>query len=115
MAVAGALTALSARGADEEFLLQQKNPTRVTAEAVEELMLEAPDPAPPHERSATRSRCDTDGRRELRNPWRCEVHYRSGSVAQFVVTIEADGSYTADYAGDTATATGCCLRLPAAE
>ena len=65
-------------------------------------MLKAPDPGAAARASATRSRCETEGRRELRNPWRCTVDYRSGSVARFVVTIENDGSYVADYAGDTA-------------
>ena len=113
--IASAIAAVAGRGADETFLADQKNPTRVSAEAVEDLILKAPDPAPPHERSGTRSRCETEGRRELRNPWRCTVHYPSGSVARFAVTIENDGSYVADYAGDTAQATGCCLRIPAAE
>jgi hypothetical protein len=115
VAVGGVIAGFSARGADEQFLVDQRTPTRVSAEAVEELMLTAPDPEPPHARSATRSRCDTEGRRELRNPWRCTVHYRSGSVARFVVTIKSDGSYVGDYVGDTARATGCCLRLTAAE
>lgn len=113
--IASAIAAVAGRGADEAFLAEQKNPTRVRAEAVEELMLKAPDPAPPHERSGTRSRCETDGRRELRNPWRCTVEYPSGSVAEFAVTIKNDGSYVADYAGDTAEATGCCLDVPASE
>ena len=78
-------------------------------------MLKAPDRAAPHSRNGTRARCDTDGRRELRNPWRCTVHYPSGSVARFTVTIQNDGSYVADYSGDTAQATGCCLRMPPAE
>lgn len=115
VAVGGVIAGFSGRGADEQFLVDQRTPTRVSAEAVEELMLTAPDPQPPHARSAARSRCDTDGRRELRNPWHCTVHYRSGSVARFVVTLKSDGSYVGDYAGDTAKATGCCLRLPAAE
>jgi len=113
--IASAIAAVAGRGADETFLAEQKNPTRVSAEAVEDLMLAAPDPAPPHERLGTRARCETDGRRELRNPWRCTVEYPSGSVARFVVTIKNDGSYVADYSGDTARATGCCLDVPAAE
>ena len=113
--LAGAIAAVAGRGADEEFLSEQKNPTRVRAEAVEKLMLTAPDPAPPHEPSGTRSRCETDGRRELRNPWHCTVEYPSGSVARFDVTIKTDGSYVADYAGDTAEATGCCLDVPTPE
>ena len=113
--IASALAAVAGRGADEAFLAEQENPTRVSVEAVEDLMLTAPDPAPPHERSATRSRCETDGRRELRNPWSCTVEYPSGTVARFDVTIKNDGSYVADYAGDTATATGCCLDIPARE
>jgi hypothetical protein len=125
-ALFGAVAAVSGRGADDAFLLRQKNPTRVTTPAVERLMLTAPDPMPPHESRATRSRCRTEGRRELRNPWRCTVNYRSGSVARYLVTIGSDGSYRARYllaitadgdrsVGGTAMATGCCLRVPAAE
>ena len=114
-ALAGAVAALAGRGADDAFLLRQKNPTRVTTSAVEELMLTAPDPSAPHDGAATGARCSTDGRRELRNPWRCTVDFRSGSVSRFVVTIRPDGSYRARYVGSTATATGCCLSVPAAE
>jgi hypothetical protein len=115
IAIAAVLVGLSGRGAEEAFLVSQKNPTRVSAEAMEKLMLTAPDPAPPHGKSATRAHCDTSGRRELRNPWHCTVHYSSGSVASFVVTLKSDGSYVGQYVGDTARATGCCLDLPAAE
>ena len=114
-ALAGAVAAVAGRGADDAFLLRQKNPTRVTTAAVERLMLTAPDPHSPHDKAATRARCRTEGRRELRNPWRCTVEFRSGSVARFVVTIRSDGSYRARYLGGTAIATGCCLSVPAAE
>jgi len=114
-ALAGAVAAVAGRGADDAFLLRQKNPTRVTTQAVERLILTAPAPDLPHNSPATRARCSTEGRRELRNPWRCTVHFRSGSVARFVVTIRTDGSYRARYLGSTATATGCCLSVPAAE
>jgi hypothetical protein len=115
VAIAAVLIGLSGRGAEEAFLVSQKNPTRVSAEAMEKLMLGVPDPAPPHDKSATRARCDTSGRRELRNPWNCTIHYRSGGVARLVVTLKNDGSYVGQYVGDTARATGCCLDLPAAE
>ena len=114
-ALAGAVAAVAGRGADDAFLLRQKNPTRVTTPAVEKLMLTAPAPDVPHNSPGTRARCSTQGRRELRNPWRCTVHFRSGSVARFLVTIRPDGSYRARYVGDPATATGCCLSVPAAE
>ncbi len=126
VALLGAVAGVSGRGADDAFLLRQKNPTRVTTPAVERLMLTAPDPIPPHKSRATRSRCRTKGRRELRNPWRCTVRYRSGSVARYLVTIRSDGSYSARYllaiaadgtrsTGGRAMATGCCLTVPAAE
>ncbi|MGH2837875.1 MAG: hypothetical protein ACRDJY_05950 [Thermoleophilaceae bacterium] len=114
-ALAGAVAAVAGRGADDAFLLRQKNPTRVMTPAVEKLMLTAPAPDVPHNSPGTRARCRTQGRRELRNPWRCTVHFRSGSVARFLVTIRTDGSYRARYLDDTATATGCCLSVPAAE
>ena len=114
-ALAGAVAAVAGRGADDAFLLRQKNPTRVTSPAVEKLMLTAPAPDVPHNSPGTRARCSTQGRRELRNPWHCTVHFRSGSVARFLVTLRTDGSYRARYVGDTAIATGCCLNVPAAE
>ena len=113
--IAGTVAGLAGRGADEAFLLGQANPPRVTTAAVEKLMRSAPDPTPPHDSGATRSRCRAEGRRGLRNPWRCTVRYRSGSVAHYSVTLDGDGSYVARYAGGTATAKGCCLRVPAAE
>ena len=114
-ALAGAVAAVAGRGADDAFLLRQQNPTRVTTPAVEKLLLTAPAPDVPHNSPGTRARCSAEGRRELRNPWRCTVNFRSGSVARFLVTIRPDGSYRARYVGNPATATGCCLELPTAE
>ena len=126
VALIGAIGGLGARGTDDAFLARQKNPTRVATPAVEKLMLTAPDPAPPHKSAGIRSRCRTSGRRELRNPWRCTVEYRSGSIARYLVTLRSDGSYRARYVevtapdgssapAGTATARGCCLRVPGAE
>jgi hypothetical protein len=109
-ALAGGVAAVGGRGADDAFLLRQENPTQVTAAAVERLIRTAPDPAPPHKSPAVRSRCRPEGGRELRNPWRCVVRYRSGSVARFKVTIKSDGGYLARYGNGPATATGCCLQ-----
>jgi hypothetical protein len=115
--VGGALAGLGARGADEAFLLRQQNPVRVTPPAVERLMLTAPDPEPPHRETATGARCRAEGGRELRNPWHCTVRYPAGRRVRFEVTLKIDGSYVADYVDDpgNATATGCCLRVPAAD
>lgn len=113
----GALTALGARDADDAFLLRQENPVRVTVPAVEKLMLTAPDPAPPHRSSAIRADCRAEGARELRNPWRCTVTYPAEKTVRFLVRIQQDGSYEAEYIDDpgNATATGCCLAVPSAE
>lgn len=115
VALVGALVGLNARGADDQFLLRQENPSKLSADAVEKLMLSSPDPRPPHSRSGTRSRCTPEGERDLRNPWRCTVQYRSGSVARYRVRINADGSYVAQYSTGTARARGCCLDLPGAD
>ena len=111
-ALAGALAGIAGRGADEAFLVRQDNPGRVTTPAVERLIRTAPDPRPPHRSPAVSSRCTPGSPRGLRNPWRCTVAYRSGSVAHFLMNLRSDGSYVARYLGGTATATGCCLRLP---
>jgi hypothetical protein len=115
VSLAGAIVALGARGADEAFLLRQENPTTLSAGAVEKLMLTSPDPQPPHDPTGVSSHCTAHGKRDLRNPWRCSVRYRSGSVAQYHVTINADGSYRARYATGGSTARGCCLDLPGAD
>lgn len=111
--LAGTLAGFGGRGADEQFLLRQENPTRVTAAAVEKLILTAPDPSPPHRPTATRSHCRAEGGRELRNPWHCTVSYPSDDSVPFRVIIRYDGSYVARYLDDdSARATGCCLRAP---
>lgn len=112
--IGGGVASLGARNADEQFLLRQANPVRVSAPAVEKLILTAPDPAPPHRSSAIRARCRAEGGRELRNPWRCTVTYPGERAVRFRATINQDGSYAADYIDDpgNAQATGCCLRVP---
>lgn len=114
--LAGTVAAVSARDADDAFLLRQESPTTVSSAAVEKLVLTAPDLAPPHESPGVASRCRALGERELRNPWRCTVSYRSGNQVRLTVTIRPDGSYVGDYFGDEdARAEGCCLRVPGAE
>lgn len=115
VALGGAVAAVNGRGADDEFLLRQENPTKLSAPAVEKLMLGSPDPAPPHTSGADRAECTPLGNRDLRNPWVCTVEYPSGSVARYSVTINGDGSYLAHYARGTATARGCCLTVPGAD
>ena len=114
--LAGTVAAVGARGADDAFLLRQKSPTIVSREAVEKLVLTAPNLEPPHESPGVASRCRARGQRELRNPWRCTVSYRSGNRIRLTVTIKPDGSYIGDYFGDQdARADGCCLRIPGAK
>jgi len=112
---AATVAALGARDTDDAFLARQEHPVQVTADAVEKLMLTAPNPQAPHAKDATRASCDAQGKRELRNPWNCTVTYPAGTVQDYVVTINGDGSYVADYVGDDATATGCCLKSPAVD
>jgi hypothetical protein len=108
----GAVAAMSSRDADDEFLQQQEDRAKLSAGAVEDLMLGSPDPNPPHRSGGTSARCVAEGRRDLRNPWTCTVRYPSGSVAHYTVTINPDGSYFARYANGQATARGCCLEVP---
>ena len=115
VSLGGAVAAVTGRGADDEFLLRQENPTRLSSAAVEKLMLGSPDPAPPHTAGADRAECAPRGNRDLRNPWVCKVQYPSGRVARYRVTINGDGSYLAHYARGTATARGCCLAVPGAD
>jgi len=109
---AATVAALGSRDTDDAFLARQEHPVKVAAGAVEKLMLTAPNPQAPHEKDATQASCRSQGERELGNPWDCTVTYPARTVQRYVVTINGDGSYVADYVGDDATATGCCLRSP---
>jgi hypothetical protein len=110
----GALVALGSRGADAQFLQDQRHPPNVQPAAVERVVRTAPDPKT-GKGSGKSATCTRRGSGQLGNPWSCVVRFASGKQVRMVVVVQPDGSYDGRYVGvKGAGATGCCVDLPGA-
>ena len=108
----GAIVALGSRGADEQFLADQKRPPALTAAAVERVVRSAPDPYS-GKGAGTAATCVKRGRGLLGNPWICTVKFKSGKTARLRVEVQDDRTYAGTYIGvPGAAAEGCCIDLP---
>jgi hypothetical protein len=108
--LAGTAVALGSRGADEQFVQDQRHPPELRAADVERVVKSAPDPAV-GKGAGVAATCTSRGSGPLKNPWTCVVRYRSGKRVRIAVRIQQDGYYAGRYAGGGA-ATGCCVDLP---
>jgi len=113
---AGAVVALSGRGGEEVFRLEQSRsltarPKRVlTAAQVEVVVSKAPEPVPAAARTQpAQVRCRPGAGGMFRNPWSCMIRYRSGRFAHYRVVVQPDGHYTGV---GTGIISGCCVRTP---
>lgn len=112
--LAGTLVAAGGRGAESEFVQNQRNVPRLQPAEVERVVQSAPDPRI-GTGSGSGATCRPLGSGPLRNPWRCVVRYPSGRQARLSVRIlKEDGSYLGRYAGGGA-AEGCCVVIPGTE
>jgi hypothetical protein len=108
----GAVFALGSRGADAQFLQDQRHPPDLRAPDVERVVRTAPDPREGKGTGESAS-CVRRGTTPLGNPWRCVVTYKSGRKATLSVRVAQDGTYSARYiAVGGGGATGCCIDLP---
>ena len=107
--LAGFFVATAQRGADSQFVQQQRNPLPLRPGDVEEAVRRAPGPS---QERGSEARCRSRGRDELRNPWRCRVVYPSGLVADYRVTVRPDGVYIGTHVGGTGVIEGCCVDVP---
>jgi hypothetical protein len=104
----GALVALANRGADAQFLQDQRHPPNLRPADVERVVRSAPDPAS-GKGSGESASCE----RPLGNPWSCVVRFRSGKSVRMNVRVQPDGYYSGRYVGvPGAAASGCCIDLP---
>lgn len=110
--VAATLAALAGRGADAQFLQDQRHPPSLRAVEVNPVVSSAPDPASGKGRG-TAADCVRHGSGPLGNPWTCVVTYPSGKRVRLSVRIAQDGTYVGSYRGAGGGATsGCCIDLP---
>ena len=108
--LAGTAVALGSRGADDQFLQDQRHPPALKAADVERVVKTAPDPAV-GKGGGVAATCKSRGSGPLKNPWTCVVRYPSGTRVRIAVRLQEDGYYSGRYEGGGA-ATGCCIDLP---
>lgn len=108
--LAGTAVALNGRGADEEFLQEQRNPPKLRPADVERVVKTAPDPAT-GKGAGLAAACNSRGSGQLKNPWSCVVRYPSGKRVRIAVRVKQDGYYSGRYEGGGG-ATGCCIDVP---
>jgi hypothetical protein len=110
--LAGTAVALASRGADAQFLQDQRHPPNLRPGDVERVVRTAPDPQTGKGRGVAAT-CTRKGSGPLGNPWSCVVRYSSGQRYRLSVRVLEDGYYDGRYvAVKGAAASGCCIDLP---
>jgi hypothetical protein len=114
--IAATAVVLRERGGADLFRIEQsrsltlKSASVLSALRVQAVVAQAPEPVPAARRTRTvRVRCRPGGGGVLRNPWSCEIHYRSGTVAHYRVLVEPNGGYSGI---GTGIIDGCCVKTP---
>lgn len=114
--VTGAVVALQGRGGEQALRDRQAaglgsasaralSPARVQA-----FVVRAPEPVPAAQRTkALLATCAPGGPGPLRNPWSCQIHYRSGTRAHYRVVVQPNGRYRGVGSG---IIEGCCIAVP---
>lgn len=116
--VVGAAVALQGHGGEDLLLLRQSamlrsHPaTMLSAARVEALLAKAPEPVAHALRTPPATvRCQPSGDAPLRDPWICEIRYRSGTRAHYRVVVQPSGYYRGVGSG---IIEGCCVKTPTA-
>lgn len=110
--LAGTAVALGGRGANDQFLQEQRNPPNLRPSDVERVVKTAPDPATGKGGGVAAS-CKRRGTGPLGNPWSCVVRYPGGKRVAIAVRVGDDGYYSGRYAvAGGGRASGCCIDLP---
>ncbi len=82
----------------------------LSAASVESVVAQAPEPVLAGRRTpVVRVRCRPGGGGPLRNPWSCNIRYRSGTRAHYRVQVQPNGYYSGT---GTGRIDGCCVKTP---
>lgn len=85
--------------------------TVLSAARVQAVVAQAPEPVAAAKRTAPAwVRCRPQGAAPLRNPWSCQIRYRSGNFARYRVLVQPNGYYSGT---GTGLIDGCCVKTPA--
>jgi hypothetical protein len=110
---------LGNRGGGDLFRVEQSRslgiePTSaLRAAGVEAVVRKAPEPVSAAKRTPpVYVRCRPGGAPPLRNPWTCEVRYRSGTLAGYRVRVQPSGYYRGT---GTGIIDGCCIKTPTSD
>lgn len=98
-------------GVEQSRSLTLRTASVLSADRVEAVVGRAPEPVEPAKRThPERVRCRPGGAVPLRNPWTCEIRYRSGTSARYRVLVQPNGYYSGR---GTGIIDGCCVKTPA--
>jgi hypothetical protein len=114
--LAATAVVLGNRGGGDLFRVEQsrslvlKLAGVVSATSVDAVVRKAPEPVAALQRTRpAHVRCRPGGVAPLRNPWTCEIRYRSGTLAHYRVEVQPSGYYRGT---GTGIIDGCCVRTP---
>lgn len=114
--LAAAVVVLRNRGGEDFLRIEQSRALELTpatvlsAARVEAVVAQAPEPvSAPTRTPPGQVRCRPGGARPLRNPWTCEIRYRSGTLAHYRVLVQPNGYY---HGTGTGIIDGCCVKTP---
>jgi hypothetical protein len=111
----GAVVALYGRGGQGPSSLAQRHslashPSPVEPAALAALVGRAPEPVVAVKRTRLlRARCLPGPEQGLRNPWSCQLRYRSGTLVRYRVVVRPNGYYRGVGPG---IVEGCCVETP---
>ena len=97
------------RGADSTFSSAERAAGPLTAAKLEALVRKAPTAKNAAPDPRTRATCRPGGSGQLRNPWSCTLHYRSGLRLTYRVRVYPNGTVVGRKAHGIIH--GCCLEF----
>jgi hypothetical protein len=109
--VVAALITIAAHQGTAGFVYAQQHPSRIDPSQLEAILKTTREPVPTGRGSLVRSaRCLHGATGPKLNPWRCTLHYRSGSSITYRVVVALSGHFEGADRTGSRVVHGCCLQ-----
>ena len=107
----GAVVSLSAHQADTSFIYEQQHPTGLVSPQLATILTNTREPVQNGSGALASSvRCSPGGSGPERNPWSCQIRYRSGHTIRYRIAIQPSGRFHGSDRTGTRLISGCCVR-----
>jgi hypothetical protein len=111
--VVGGIVAVGAHESDDAFVFAQQHSRTIEPLQLERLVQRAREPVPGNNGTAAVSAHCAPGRTdERRNPWSCDVKYKSGRRVVYRVLVATNGSFRGIDRTAERLVRGCCVTVP---